>query len=110
MESLQSTNSQIVGVVDQMGEISSEVGVKVNAAVRALQFQDMSDQLLNHLQRRLHSWQEISQGATDVEAAPESCDWRQLREALHQSNLRLALLEHVPVQQRNMSSGDVELF
>ncbi len=110
MTSLQSTNSQIVGVVDQMGDISSEVGARVNAAVRALQFQDMSDQLLNHLQKRLRSWQEISDAAAETLPAGGSSDWEQLQESLQRCNQRLALLDHVPVKQRDVSGGEIELF
>lgn len=110
MTSLQATNTQIVGVVDQMGDISNEVGAKVNAAVRALQFQDMSDQLLNHLQKRLGSWQEISDSTANVVPTREGCDWRQVQDALHQCNERLATLDHVPVKQHSVSSGEVELF
>ncbi len=110
MTSLQATNTQIVGVVDQMGDISTQVGARVNTAVRALQFQDMSDQLLNHLQKRLNSWQGISDGAAEAKLMQGGGDWRQLRGALHECNERLALLDHVPVKQSNVSSGEVELF
>lgn len=110
MTSLQATNTQIVGVVDQMGDIASDVGNKVNTAVRALQFQDMSDQLLNHLQKRLHGWQEISDSAAEVAQLREGGDWRQLQGALHECNQRLMVLDHVPVKQNSLSSGEVELF
>lgn len=110
MTSLQATNSQIMGVVDQMGDISAEVGTKVNTAVRALQFQDMSDQLLNHLQKRLSNWQQISDAAALAVSARANGDWKQLQEALQQCNQRLMLLDHVPVKQNNVSSGEVELF
>lgn len=110
MGSLQATNAQIVGVVEQMGDISSEVKNKVNAAVRALQFQDMSDQLLNHLQKRLSGWQELSDAAAESTSVREKGDWRQLQEALQEWNQRLALLDHVPVKQHSVSSGEIELF
>lgn len=109
MNSLQQTNTQVLAVVDQMGDISSDVGNRVNAAVRALQFQDMADQLLTHLQKRLHSWYEVSNSA--VEAVPGVAnDWRQLQRILHRCSEQLQLLEHVPVKQNNISSGEVELF
>lgn len=110
MTALQATNTQIVGVVDQMGDIASDVGDKVNAAVRALQFQDMSDQLLNHLQKRLRSWKEVSDNAIDVAPTMEEKNWRQLQQALHQCGEKLNLLEHVPVKQDSIRTGEIELF
>ncbi|MFT3931721.1 MAG: methyl-accepting chemotaxis protein [Spongiibacteraceae bacterium] len=110
MSSLQGTNTQIVGVIDHMSDIAAEVEGKVNAAVRALQFQDMSDQLLQHLQKRLRGWSEVSSSAVKAAPSMESKSWRQLQQTLHQCNEQLKLLEHVPVKQSNVGSGEVELF
>ena len=110
MLSLQGTNTQVVGAIEHMNDISAQVKSEVNTAVRALQFQDMSDQLLNHLQKRLSSWQQIAQSVADVAPAHDGGDWKQLEEALLVCNKKLTFLDHVPVEQRDVSSGEVELF
>jgi methyl-accepting chemotaxis protein len=110
MTALQATNTQIVGVVDQMGEIANDVGGKVNTAVRALQFQDMSDQLLNHLQKRLQSWQAVSGNVAEFVPQMESKNWNQSRQALQKCSEQLKVLEHVPVTQASIRSGEIELF
>jgi len=108
--SLQGANGQIIEAVDQMRIISAEVNDKVNSAVRAMQFQDMSDQLLNHLQKRLASWNAVSESAAQAAAMRGNHDWRGLQAALHDCNERLAQLNQVPVRQASVNSGDIELF
>jgi methyl-accepting chemotaxis protein len=110
MTGLQATNTQIIGVVENMSAISEHVGNEVNTAVTALQFQDMSDQLLAHLQNRLQTWQSISDSAATLTAQQWGEDSQSLQNALHRCAAELAKLQHVPVQQRNVDSGSVELF
>ena len=110
MGSLQSTNSQILGVVDHMGDIASEVENKVHTTVRALQFQDMTDQLLNHIKKRLNGWQTMPGIAAQSSSFRDDDQWKQLHLFLQECGERLALLDHVPVKQNSINSGDVELF
>ena len=110
MLSLQGTNTQVIGAIEHMNDISVQVKNEVNTAVRALQFQDMSDQLLNHLQKRLSSWQQIAQSVAGVAPAHDGGDWKRLEEALLACNKKLTFLDHVPVEQQDVSSGEVELF
>lgn len=110
MEGLQSTNAQIVGVVAQMSSISGRVEIEVNTAVTALQFQDMSNQLIAHLQNRLHTWESIGNSAALLADSQNTGDWRELQRTLHHCSEQLATLEHVPVEQKDVASGSVELF
>jgi len=109
MATLQVANTQTIGAVHQMGAISMQVNDRVNSAVRALQFQDMSDQLLNHLLKRLQGWQAISDTARTA-SMPAGGDWRLLQAALHECNEQLTKLQHVPVTQSNVNSGEIDLF
>ncbi len=117
-QSVQSTMSRI-GEINQSMSVSAQnidqhagsVGQEVNAAVTALQFQDMSNQLIEHAQRRIGEVSGLVESLTD-------CIQRQgkLDDGLTQA--RTWLREHVqkagernqPVKQENMSSGDIELF
>jgi methyl-accepting chemotaxis protein len=109
MGALQATNLQIMGVVENMSGISLRVEDEVNTAVTALQFQDMSDQLLTHLQKRLQTWEKIGASAA---VFSDDCDESQLglQRAIQQCAAQLSSLEHVPVLQKNVNSGSVELF
>ena len=109
MTGLQSTNTQIMGVVEQMRGISVLVEGEVNSAVTALQFQDMSDQLLAHLQRRLVAFRELGNSVIRLDGHGAG-DARGLLQALQQAGGQLSTLEHVPVKQKNVDSGSVELF
>jgi methyl-accepting chemotaxis protein len=110
MTGLQATNDQIMAVVEQMRGISVLVEGEVNSAVTALQYQDMSDQLLAHLHRRLATWQEIGRSTAQITGRDWTNDAAGLRRALQQAASQLSTLEHMPVKQKNVDSGSVELF
>jgi methyl-accepting chemotaxis protein len=110
MTGLQETNSQIMAVVEQMSGISVLVEGEVNSAVTALQFQDMSDQLLEHVQRRLRTWHDIGRTTAQLTSRTGTGDAQGLRQALQQAASQLSALEHMPVKQQNVDSGSVELF
>lgn len=110
MTGLKATNSQIMAVVEQMRGISVLVEGEVNTAVTALQFQDMSDQLLAHLQQRLAVWENIGKSTADLANRNWDRDPQGLRQALQQAASQLTALDHMPVKQKNVDSGSVELF
>lgn len=119
------SKSRVQGTMARIGEINQtmaesalridehagQVSVGVNAAVTALQFQDMTSQLISHAQRRITNIDNIVlQLANDVRQHPqlsgglsEARIW--LREHAHQEAQR----SH-PVKQESMNSGDIELF
>jgi methyl-accepting chemotaxis protein len=115
---VQSTMTRIGEINQNMGqtaqridEHASQVSVGVNAAVTALQFQDMTSQLIGHAQSRLENIDRIilklpgnvQQHAELSDGLSQARTW--LREHAHQEAQR----SH-PVKQESMSSGDIELF
>jgi len=100
---LANTNSQVLAVVARLGEISGQVEREVDEAVTALQFQDMSNQLLAHIRRRIAALR------PDRNTGPIAT-WNDMRRVLHGSSERLAALEQAPVQQRDLARGEAELF
>jgi len=117
-QSVQSTMSRIgeinqsmAGAAQNIDGFANRVSVEVNAAVTALQFQDMSNQLIEHAQRRITGVAQL----VEVIAAGVREDAR-LTSGL--TRARTLLREHAereadrghPVKQESMSSGDIELF
>ena len=110
MESLEQGNQQIVQVVAQMSGIAQQVDQQINTAVTALQFQDLSHQLLGHLRKRLGGWRAMGKSTERVVESNWSSDWDSMRKVIQECGTQLATLEHVPVRQRNVGSGEIELF
>ncbi|WP_279526910.1 methyl-accepting chemotaxis protein [Paludibacterium purpuratum] len=104
---LSETSSRIAQLDDSMTQSlqSLQVGVaklstEVGDAVRCLQFQDMTSQLLDHIRRRLGGIEEALDLLGD---APPADVQQQLREIGER-------LSHSPVLQTAMGSGSVDLF
>ncbi|MDB6062992.1 MAG: chemotaxis sensory transducer [Verrucomicrobiaceae bacterium] len=110
MQALEGGNQQIVQVVKQMAGISQQVDVQINSAITAMQFQDMSHQLLEHLRKRLNGFREMGESSARAVDKNQHGDWASMRSVLQECSAQLEALEHVPVRQRNVGSGDVELF
>jgi methyl-accepting chemotaxis protein len=113
-------NHLIQGTVGAMSEISDAVAHEVGRAVTSLQFQDMSTQVIGHVNRRLESLggllEEIAglafakgKGQADLK---KDCDLRlhDFRDSLETGALLLENANHNPVSQKSMSEGDIELF
>jgi methyl-accepting chemotaxis protein len=108
--------------IDRLASGSAEVSEQVNRAITALQFQDMSSQLLNHIQQRVTATQEVFGelvGVSDtlgVQAGQGSIDGAAtvVRQESARITDRLDKLASAtggnPVGQREMSHGDIELF
>ncbi len=110
---VQSTMARIGRINARMAEAAREIdghatGVAsgVNGAVTALQFQDMTNQLLEHARRQMALAREAMEAA--LAGAREGAVER-ARGQLREHGERVARAAH-PVGQRHMGSGDVELF
>ncbi|HEX8979632.1 MAG TPA: methyl-accepting chemotaxis protein [Parasulfuritortus sp.] len=111
MTSLDDINKRMGNAVHDIDGLAEQVSREVNTAVRALQFQDMTSQLINHTLSRIESVQEIISGmdlavhdigdlATGLPAAR-----LRVRETVRKASERVA-----PVKQETIQSGDIELF
>ena len=104
-------NHEMSESAQRIDEHAARVSVEVNAAVTALQFQDMSSQLIGHAQSRIQGIENlveklsgsIQRNARLGSGLTEARTW--LREHSHQESQR-----NHPVKQESMSSGDIELF
>jgi methyl-accepting chemotaxis protein len=102
---LEAQNSRVKNATQEMRALVDTSGREVGNAVIALQFQDMSSQLLQNLLQRL---QVLSQ--VEIDSSFSGHSMPELRATLQQCNERLQPLLRSPVEQRSVSSGDIELF
>ena len=106
VEELNQKMTQTAGALNARTEL---VAREVSVAVTALQFQDMTGQLVGHAQKRLGTLTETSSHAAEALDAADETALHAVRlrfeEALSQARARLN-----PVKQDSMDSGDIELF
>ncbi len=98
--------AQTAGALNQRTEL---VAREVAAAVTALQFQDMTGQLVGHAQQRLGTLAETSSHAAEALDAADEPALHAVRLRFEQS-LAQARARLNPVKQESMDSGDIELF
>lgn len=106
-------NQTMVGTAQLIDEHAGHVAIEVNAAVTALQFQDMTSQLIGHAQDRISNIDNILLQMTgDVKNQVKLSDGlNRARAGLlkHAQQQKVAQHSH-PVRQESLSSGDIELF
>ena len=105
-------------VAEQLKSVKAEIGQHVNAAVTGLQFQDMTNQLIERTLRRANGLREVivSVGTSSMGIAADS-DIEQITDVVDALNKMLEAqstkLESVllkAVTQTHMDGGDIELF
>lgn len=114
MQDLTQLNEGIARDAVELKIINGEVERNVSVAVSALQFQDMSSQLINHAQMRLSALQTVASQMGRGEDSPTRLAYLE-----QVSACRGLLLEHVvmldakksnPVVQDSCETGEIELF
>ena len=111
MARISEINLEMAASAQSIDEQAGRVSVEVNAAVTALQFQDMSSQLIGHAQNRILNVEDLVEklAGSIQQSAQLSSGLSQARSWLHDHSLQEAQRNH-PVKQESMSSGDIELF
>jgi len=103
MQEIAAVNAGVAELVDEIGSLARSLSQDVDDSVRRLQFQDITTQLLEHVQRRAGAVQLIigslaharEQGGTDLHAV------------LAQAR---AMTARNPVSQSSVGAGDIDLF
>lgn len=111
-------DQQLAAVLATLHDSGSAIREGVDDALRALQFEDMVRQIMEHIAARLHALTRLTanlaqQGATLAchQTAPECTrQLRQLSEDIAQGREQLRRDDHRAVTQQSMASGAVELF
>ena len=111
MLKLEAINGRTEGAIRKIDEHAEQVAQEVNAAVRALQFQDMTSQLIDHTLSRMHTMRGIIASIHEAMRDAESPNAGLLaaRNRLRES-AEAARKRSNPVGQESMQSGDIELF
>jgi len=111
MLKLEAINTRTEGAIRKIDEHAEQVAQEVNAAVRALQFQDMTSQLIDHTLSRVKTMRGI---ITSIHEAMRDAENPEAGLIAARSRLResadVARKRSNPVGQESMQSGDIELF
>lgn len=104
--------------IEKASNSSDQIETSVSEAVRALQFEDMSNQLLTHMEKRvdiLHVYLECMEGIRQsCKVGLDDTERQNLLQNLQNHKERLhdlpKVVEHNPVSQSDVSHGEAELF
>jgi methyl-accepting chemotaxis protein len=111
MVRIESMNGNMASAARQIDAHAGQVSTEVNAAVTALQFQDMTSQLIGHAQARIEALraaaEESAKAINNVES--DSSGLEQARRRMH-ALTEMDRVQATPVKQKNLGSGDIELF
>jgi len=106
------TQQKVSGVLNTLSETSETIHDEINNSIRALQFEDITRQLTEHIQKRLEHINEIALVAhTDIAGASTELELRNIADRLYnmRDNFRQMNIADI-VQQQDMSEGDIDLF
>ena len=113
---IQNLNQTVEDTVQRLGLVAQQVEQQIDQAVCSLQFQDLTQQLLLHVQSRVHEVQDILQKLSAIDSDlsilnSDSTGGVEIKSALYAQAMQLsAALQRNPVAQQNMNSGSVDLF
>lgn len=111
MGKLESINHAMADAARGIDAHAGKVSEQVNQAVTALQFQDMSSQLIGHAQIRMDALSDGMQGvATAFEGAADMNSGMSAARARVETLANLDNTHFNPVKQESMRSGDIDLF
>ncbi len=120
-ELMQEVTNINVGMADQLREVSDmseEISRNVAIAVRSLQFEDMTRQLVEHMRKRLQAFHEFLDTVDGLRSGLLSDESSEIERQLQERLARLRvnfdesaeMLERSPIHQQNMDESEVELF
>jgi len=121
MDEVEQTNEKISNELKNVSSIASEISNDVGLAIQSMQFEDMTNQLIDHMNKRVQTLRGFSDASSslrhDFKAAKRSDLAMKFEE--HIDRLRLTMTNaHVlseetiknPVHQDSMDDGEIELF
>jgi methyl-accepting chemotaxis protein len=104
-------NHEMADLATKIDQHASQVSVEVNAAVTALQFQDMSSQLIDHAQSRINNVAQLVEVISNqIQQSPDLISGLSQARTAMRAKAEVETNRNHPVKQESMSSGDIELF
>jgi methyl-accepting chemotaxis protein len=119
LETIQSINHNMLSTADQLSVIANQVENEVRVTVTSLQFQDLSNQLLGHVDKRIDiledTMRSLSQISFGTGVGKNGLDGlhtnlTHFERAIEQATELIDKAKHNPVSQTSMGAGDIELF
>jgi methyl-accepting chemotaxis protein len=117
LEHVKSLNQDMLKVIENQHNVSSEVDKVVGRAITSLQFQDMVGQLIQHTHTRInsmeHAWERLGVWAAEAQQGQAASLERisQMRKEIDDIfDAAERLSERTPVRQDKMETGDIDLF
>ncbi|TWC37807.1 methyl-accepting chemotaxis protein [Pseudomonas sp. SJZ079] len=102
---LELMNGKTVHAVEELEQVSRAVADDVNTAITALQFQDLSSQLLAQMRKHSEQLEHFTLNLEGTAELPQDAQQNHLRAQQHLSNKL-----HNPVSQTSMHAGEIDLF
>ncbi len=106
LEGLNRLNEHTLHTVNELDDLSHQVSISVNRAITALQFQDMSGQLLALMRKHCVQLGSFAGTLRQMSQFSSAEQIEELQAAIQQ----LASLPHNPVAQSSMTAGGIDLF
>jgi len=121
MEEIERTNLQVSDELKNVSSISSEISNDVNLAVQSMQFEDMTNQLIEHVNKRVQTLRGFSNASTylnndmhKVKKHEQALQFDEhialLRSAMNDAHKLSEQTIKNPVHQDDMDNGEIELF
>ncbi|RDH85698.1 MAG: hypothetical protein DIZ80_01875 [endosymbiont of Galathealinum brachiosum] len=121
MEELEQTNEQISNELQNVSSISSEISSDVELALQSMQFEDMTNQLIEHMKKRVETLRGFSNASSslrhDFNIVKSSDIAMHLDEHLSKLRLTMANAHELseqtiknPVHQESMDDGEIDFF
>lgn len=121
MNEIEQTNEQVGNELKIISSVAAEISNDVNLAIQSMQFEDMTNQLIEHVNKRVQTLQGFTDASAclrnDINAVRRHEQVLKLDEHIGLLHLAMSnankLSEQTiknPVQQNNMDDGEIELF
>lgn len=121
IKGMEKINQEVASELQQVSSFTEEISAGVNVALRSLQFEDITNQLTQHMGDRLDSINEfnsiLSRHHKDFELLkldqlenPFEDHLERLREIMNVAIKKSGVMRESPANQTGMESGAIELF
>ncbi len=111
LKEVDNLNSYIAHTLMRVSENTDSISQEVNVAVQALQFEDITRQLLEHIQQRLNAIVKMKEAVNTANTEQKIHEMMQI--ITQEKQVLTALQANTKskiVMQENMDAGDIELF
>ena len=121
MGEMEKINQEVASELQQVSSFSEEINAGVNMALCSLQFEDMTNQLIGHMEKRLDAIGGFGCASAQLRKDFDVVPGEQLEEQFeqHVEYLQASMeatrqmsgaTQKSPVHQEDMDSGDIEFF